>query len=386
MNNSLPLQSITPERIALDNIIVGKRREEYFELAGNKCQFLFSSNPLAEESFFVKIKLSDHIVWLGLRQLPSLNIFSESLKGVSLEDLPEEIKPIVLEVAFKSALEVIEEHLGVVISIEEYGGQTPEAGFDDQLSFKLDCAEEHETVLGSFYMNRAALEFLAALLERANIKYVDRFNKLNVPIRIIIGKEDLPEKEFKSLSERDILLFSEENFYDKNECIVAIGDYLFYKGELKEQTVTLLNAMEDDEEKDFAESAGDFDLNDEEENDEDEMDSEEESDLEHDEIEEDEEVEAEEPEEEEEEEPELDEEEGGVSLDEVPVHLVFEVGRKKIPLDKLRTLREGYTFELSNQASKPVTIRANGQVIGSGELLKVGNRVGVRISKFKQNA
>ena len=65
--------------------------------------------------------------------------------------------------------------------------------------------------------------------------------------------------------------------------------------------------------------------------------------------------------------------------DQLNVHLSFEVGCKEVAVGALNQLRPGYTFELETPVDdKMVTIRANSTVIGRGELVQIGDRVGVR--------
>ena len=66
-------------------------------------------------------------------------------------------------------------------------------------------------------------------------------------------------------------------------------------------------------------------------------------------------------------------------MDDIPVRLVFEVGETTLPLGELQSLQPGYTFELPASVAEPVRIRANGKIVGSGELVQVGDRVGVRV-------
>ncbi|MCC5979118.1 MAG: type III secretion system cytoplasmic ring protein SctQ [Salinarimonas sp.] len=70
------------------------------------------------------------------------------------------------------------------------------------------------------------------------------------------------------------------------------------------------------------------------------------------------------------------------SIDEIPVQLVFELGRLEIPLAELETLSSGYVFELGKPLSQSVDIIANGRRVGTGELVRLGEAIGVRVSKL----
>lgn len=70
-------------------------------------------------------------------------------------------------------------------------------------------------------------------------------------------------------------------------------------------------------------------------------------------------------------------------LDNLEVTLRFEVGDVDIALAELRTVRPGYVFELPQPLKQSeVRIVANGRMIGTGTLIAVGNRLGVRVSSF----
>lgn len=69
-------------------------------------------------------------------------------------------------------------------------------------------------------------------------------------------------------------------------------------------------------------------------------------------------------------------------MDSVPVTLVFELGRTQLALGELRSLAAGYSFDLGKDLRAPVDILANGQKIGSGELIQIDERIGVRVNRL----
>lgn len=66
----------------------------------------------------------------------------------------------------------------------------------------------------------------------------------------------------------------------------------------------------------------------------------------------------------------------------VPVSLSVEVARMKMNLDKLLKLKPGNVLELGVQVEKGVNLVANGKCIGKGELLQIGEVIGVKIVKL----
>lgn len=76
---------------------------------------------------------------------------------------------------------------------------------------------------------------------------------------------------------------------------------------------------------------------------------------------------------------------GGV-LDDIPVRLTFDVGEREISLGDLKSIQPGYVFNLGRDPRSVVSIRANGRLIGEGELVDIEGRLGVSVLRFKLEA
>lgn len=66
-------------------------------------------------------------------------------------------------------------------------------------------------------------------------------------------------------------------------------------------------------------------------------------------------------------------------LDSLPVRLHFDVGQRTMSLAEVRELQVGQVLELTRPLSQAVSIRANGALIGTGELMEIGGRIAVGI-------
>lgn len=66
-------------------------------------------------------------------------------------------------------------------------------------------------------------------------------------------------------------------------------------------------------------------------------------------------------------------------LDDIEVSLVFECGRWPITLGALSSIGEGHVFELRRPVDGPVDILANGRRIGSGDIVRIGDELGIRL-------
>ena len=73
-----------------------------------------------------------------------------------------------------------------------------------------------------------------------------------------------------------------------------------------------------------------------------------------------------------------------LDVDNLPVTLVFIAGETEVALRDLQQIAPGYVFALRQPVDRHVEIRANGRAIGTGELVELDGRVGVRILKCGQ--
>ena len=68
-----------------------------------------------------------------------------------------------------------------------------------------------------------------------------------------------------------------------------------------------------------------------------------------------------------------------VALKDVEVQLRFDVGHTNLSLEALRSLQPGYVFRLPGSGVERIRIRANGALVGQGELVAIGDELGVRL-------
>ena len=69
-------------------------------------------------------------------------------------------------------------------------------------------------------------------------------------------------------------------------------------------------------------------------------------------------------------------------LDELPVTLVFELGRSELPLAAVQGLAAGAVIPLGRDPGEAVDIIANGRRIGRGEIVRIETELGVRVVRL----
>jgi type III secretion protein Q len=73
-------------------------------------------------------------------------------------------------------------------------------------------------------------------------------------------------------------------------------------------------------------------------------------------------------------------------LDDIPVKLLFELGHVELSLAELRQLAPGALIPMPRLLEESVDISANGRRIGRGNLVRIGNNLGVRITRLFHHA
>ena len=71
--------------------------------------------------------------------------------------------------------------------------------------------------------------------------------------------------------------------------------------------------------------------------------------------------------------------EHSVQLEDLPIRLHFELGSITLPMSDIKHLAPGQVFEFEGLLDSPVRLKVNGKEIGRGELVKLGDRPGVRV-------
>jgi type III secretion protein Q len=74
------------------------------------------------------------------------------------------------------------------------------------------------------------------------------------------------------------------------------------------------------------------------------------------------------------------------SLDDVQLNVSLELGTASISIHELQALQPGFVFTSGPGFEDSVIARVNGVVIGRGELVRVGDSLGVRLTRVNDHA
>lgn len=280
---------------------------------------------------------------------------------------------------------------------------------EDALCLDISIETQQKTVWGRLVIS-------AELRQKWKERYAQRTleipvsERLNLTIGLEVGRIRLKPSEWSQLAVGDFLILDSCTLEPdgKGKILLRVEGLPLFNAELQNGKINILEYSSYHE--------GDADMtHDPDNNEEIEEEEEEEEELEEEPEEEEEEAEEEEEPEEEEEEFELDEEpqekwpppperrpvqpqqpqpqpaqaastpvesapeEKSVSLGDVPLPVIIEVGRLQMSLQKLTQLQPGNLLELNVRPEDGVDLIVNGKRIAKGELLRIGESLGVRI-------
>lgn len=71
-------------------------------------------------------------------------------------------------------------------------------------------------------------------------------------------------------------------------------------------------------------------------------------------------------------------------LSDVPIDIEVELGRRTLPLSGILALAPGSVIKMPRSAGENIDILAGGAFIGSGEIVIIEERFGVRITDFRE--
>lgn len=318
----MPTVTLSP-RYAL-NALQFEARDCLFEREGTEHRFEFvPSKPSYEPIVWIKGTIGSANFDIGLKEWPKLYFAEREILQVDLKTLPQTVAKSILEGAFLNAIESLEDALHQevrIISIEFGAAQAP---YTERLEFIIKGSDHSSTWIdGALFLPESLLPLLA---EAWNTLPFKTPQKTNLPVEgkafMEIGRQTLTLKEFRSLRENDILLLGEGPDFEQGEVWLTLSEDQAFQADWHNGTVTLRSPL----------AFQTLPLN------------------------------------------------SSMDIDRIPLDLQFVVGQKKLTLQELRALKPGYSFDFPASLEGPVKLMANGQLVGTGEIVMIEDRLGVKL-------
>lgn len=331
--NALSLREISHDEVLAQNILLGTARELEFRIGSAQYGLTFyrpEFTPQAALTF--SLQIGEYLLGVELEAIPPLVLQGSTFPVAEYELMPPDVAQVVFEAFISPFLSSLCTFLGTEVRLHSMGPLP--TGIERSLGAVLSQNGQSSWVRARVHASTALWGIIAHKLQSCLPVPTEDYSSIPLSASLQIGASRVPFGKLQDLDFQDILLFDRGITPNSSDCIVHFGDHLSFNAKLNNNTITLqslMNKTNAREDLPPSASAG-----------------------------------------------------ASPSLDAFAVHLTFEVGEKEIPIGELRALRAGYTFEMDNPLESPVTIKANGSIIGTGELVQVADRIGVRVLDFSQ--
>lgn len=307
------------------NIILTRNKPVDFILNEKPYQFIvesFSCNLTPSTVLRFKLNDEDAVMFIANSDL---NILMQEFTGDVLPIyIDDELKKVILSVLMET---IVNQMIRNKIKISDIDfADISSDNISPNFCFKL--TDEKTEIICGLFLSSSNLKAIAKLYQ--NIEPVSNydFECIDCMLLIMLDVLQLTAQEVKSLCSNDILVLNNSD-YIKQDKIYIKTPFKTYDGIKQGNQITINNMLE---------ATVSLDVNS------------------------------------------ID------NIDQLPVKLEFIIGKKKLLFGELKILQKGYTFELDAKLDQPVEIVANGKSIAKGEIVRLDDRIGVRVLELLVNA
>jgi type III secretion system YscQ/HrcQ family protein len=255
-----------------------------------------------------------------------------------LDQTPRIFRNIAIEVALEKLLDRFEKYCQCSSKFVELADNQLNINDIISLNFRISREADESEFFGTIVTNHEGATWLLKKYGQLPLQTANKFRQIPLNVKFERGYSTLKFREVSNIEINDIILMDEDKTFEKSLINVCIDPETKIIGRIESaKKITLKEKIHKK-----------LDLQ---------MDSKKDSDTM------------------------LSQKQIG----EIPVHLVFQVGETQLKFSEVVHLQPGYTFELENEINHQVEIKANGKTIGRGELVEIGDRLGVRVIQFYQD-
>lgn len=337
-------QSISRYEVELYNQLFQKDPVLTFELGSDSYTAHFDpyggGTPL-ELPLAARVRLNDRIAF---DLVPEEDLLTMTLSHVAsaedLRTLSGQIRSVALESALERLLDHIDQLGGTRSTIEPMTDQHKPDSARPAVFFTLTRKKDGCRGRGCIRTDFLGLQWISARMSRLTAKSLRPLNHVPAVGYIEIADIELTRAEISGLAPNDIILAQGTGSWQDNEVRIRFSHGLALAGNMVEANRILIqNVMISKGDSDTMPNKKKY---------------------------------AAKP--------------SDLPVDDIPVKLVFEIGRTDIPMGELRRMQPGYTIQLDESIDKykPVTVIANGVAVGNGEVVRINDHLGIRVLEFNK--
>ena len=315
------------ELVRWKNFIAPKTQYIEFSLDDQSASyqvFIRSELPtVIEKSIGLLVEIEGVPAALWLSCWPLVDRIRNYITESKLKNLPLELRAELLETALDPLLSSIVAKLGIKIKVLNFLKIKPSDINDFSVVFKV-TENQSRTIDAILVMNTKLQPVVEELISRwPSFHYRFEWRNHVTPLFFEVGTMTLSIAELQQLEVADVMMVeSAENIINNELCIRFVSDARF-KARVNENTLTVesgVTKMSDENRDDSIANMGDL-----------------------------------------------------------PVKLSFDLGEMVLPFHQVESFTSGYVINLNEPLGEIVKIRSQNRVLGTGELVDINGKVGVRI-------
>ncbi|MER0041818.1 type III secretion system cytoplasmic ring protein SctQ [Pseudomonas sp. MGal98] len=316
------LPSLDVARQALLNRLLCRRQPWQGQIAGVQLEVAIGGPPLQDAAYVVPGRLGTAALHLHLGAVLLERLLASLALQRDFQGLPPALQSVLLEKALLPWIEPLEAALGQPLSLDA----DSQPG-DLMLNLQLNADGAPLGTL-TLELGHAAAQGVAALLERCLPVARHPLPTLQLGLHLQRGWQTLSLGELRSLRPGDVLMLDCPAAADGLLVLAGHRQARFKRQQSGLQLLEALQPINPTMENAMGQDADDG------------------------------------------------------QLDDVPLTVVCQIGSLELPLGQLRELGEGSVLALPDADVQQVELLVNGRCVGRGELVAIGDGLGVRLTRF----
>jgi type III secretion system YscQ/HrcQ family protein len=315
------------ELVDWKNFIAPKTQYIEFELQDQSAAyqvFIRSELPdVTEKSVGLLIEIDSIPAALWLSSWPLIERIRTYITESKLKNLPLELRAELLETALEPLLTSMVATLGVTIKVLNFLKITPSDINDYSIVFRV-TENQSRKIDAILVMNTKVRPVIENLLSRwSSFYYQHEWRKHLTPLFFEVGEVTLAMSELHQLEVADVVVLESAENIKNHELSLRLVSDDYFAARVEGNLLTVMSGVKkmSDEYRD----------------------------------------------------------DSVANMGELPVKLTFDIGELVLPFNQIESLTSGYIINLEQPFTEVVKIRSQNRVIGTGELVDINGKVGVRI-------
>ncbi len=333
--NKLQLPRLPQYSVRLNNLLLNKTAAYGFAMEdGKACRFRMVPGEMESQHLCpisLTLELGNTMAGLWLSEWPLPERINRFVPDGMLQKLPENLAISVVENALAPLLHHAEQGLGVKLGIQSMSAGLQSPAYSMPFGFEVQVVAQEDgrviqQVIGLLLLDPQLYPYLQQRLGMWPSESNQDWEEHVTPLRLEISRTVLSMQEVNGLQVSDLILLDDTRFQHQGLIHVCMDSGFCCEARftsVEKNAITInseWNPMNDNEQKQS---------------------------IDH--------------------------------IAQVPVQLSFDLGQKNLSFNEIRQLRSGYVLELGMSLPEIVQIRSQNRLLGTGELVEINGRVGIRV-------